>query len=130
MAKEAANQKAPRAPSPASRSRSRDLQQLSLHPISLPNGQMTKLKQFINKFDVLYSREASPWIGGVQTHTSSETPFPGTLGESEFYLAVLTRKQGTTGWVVRDFLIRLAGPILQGKVNKLKLSWRVVIGVC
>lgn len=29
------------------------------------NCQMTKLKQWCNKFDVLYSRETNPWIGSV-----------------------------------------------------------------
>ena len=32
---------------------------------------MTKLKQFSNEFDALYSRENNPWIEGVQCLTSS-----------------------------------------------------------
>lgn len=30
---------------------------------------------------------------------------------------------------VKDFLIRLIGPVFYGKVNYLKLSWRIVIGI-
>ena len=38
--------------------------------------QMTKLKQFSNKFTVPNSRENNLWIGGVQNLTSSGAPFP------------------------------------------------------
>ena len=36
---------------------------------------MAKLEQFSNKFDVLYSRENSPWIGAVQCLTSTSKKF-------------------------------------------------------
>ena len=41
---------------------------------------MTKLKQFGNEFDVLYSRESSPWTGEVQGLTAVE----GTLFLSHY----------------------------------------------
>lgn len=43
---------------------------------------MTKLKQFSNEFDVLYSRENNPWTGGTQGLTSSDTLCQRILGKS------------------------------------------------
>lgn len=54
---------------------------------------MTKLKQLTGKFDVLYSRENSPWIGrgvgGGYNASSAVEHCPGRiLGKSECYRAV------------------------------------------
>ena len=112
MAQGAANQKAPQAPSPASRSHPRNPQQLSLGPLSLPNGQMTKLKQFSNEFDVLFQGKTIHGLGEYRPTHAEEHSSRGTLGKDEFYLEVVAQKQGLIGWVARDFLIRLVGPIL------------------
>lgn len=45
--------------------------------------QMTKLKQFSNKFDVLYSRKPTPWDGRVHWLTSSGTLFQRDFGQEQ-----------------------------------------------
>lgn len=42
---------------------------------------MTKIMEFSNKFDVLYARENSPWIGGEQCLTSSRALFLRDAGQ-------------------------------------------------
>lgn len=37
---------------------------------------------------------------------------------------------GIIGQNFRDLLVRLTGPVSWGKVNQLKLNWKIVIGVC
>ena len=74
---------------------------------------MTKLKQFSNAFDVFYSRENSPWIGGAQCLTSGGALFPGNWGKSKFLWSVRRGNSDTghDGLGVRDFLLRLAHPV-------------------
>lgn len=45
---------------------------------------MSKPKQLSNVFDVVLSRESSPWIGEVQCLTSSGTLFLRDLGKENF----------------------------------------------
>ena len=69
---------------------------------------------------------------GVQCLTSSGALFGRDLGQ-ERVLQSIRRGNMETGhdWLGgQDFFTRLAGPIFQGKVNQLKLSWRTMIGVC
>ena len=47
------------------------------------NCQMPEIVEFSNKFDVLYSRENNPWIGGVKYLTSSGAFFPGGFGQEQ-----------------------------------------------
>jgi len=80
---------------------------------------MTTLKQFCSEFDVLYLREDSPCVEGVQHFISSETRFPRDFGKSACFRALEKTmwKQGMLGKEVRDLLIRLADSIIWGKVN-------------
>ena len=52
-----------------------------------------KLKQFCNKFDVLYLRENSSWMGGVQHLTSSGALSPGDFGQEHVLKKVYYHKQ-------------------------------------
>ena len=45
---------------------------------------MTKITQFSNQFDGLYSKEDNSRTGGVQASPSLERSSPGILGPSEF----------------------------------------------
>lgn len=54
---------------------------------------MTKLKQFSNKFDALYSRENNPWTGEYMASQAVKHSSQGILGKSEFY-RVLRRQCG------------------------------------
>lgn len=87
-----------------------------------------KTKQFSDEFDVHYSRENNPWIGGVQAYTSSKALFPKNVRQERVLFRSGNMEAGHDWLGVRDFLLKLAGPSLQGKVNQLKLSWRIVIG--
>lgn len=44
-----------------------------------------KLKQFTNEFDVLYSKENNPWIGGLQRHKLRSSLLAGLRAQREFY---------------------------------------------
>lgn len=74
-----------------------------------------KTNTFSNEFAVLYSRENSPWMGGVQNFTSSGRLFPGDFGRKlvlqKNSLGEAAWKQGMIGQEVRHFLVRLSGPI-------------------
>lgn len=61
--------------------------------------QMTKLRQFSNKLDVLCAKENNPWTGGVRCLTSGKALFPWDLGQGEFYRALQAAipKQGMIG---------------------------------
>lgn len=62
---------------------------------------MTKIIQFNNKFDVLYSRENNPWIGGVPCLTSTRVLFPKDFEQDQVVWSELyreaTQKQGMIG---------------------------------
>ena len=59
---------------------------------------MIKIKQFSSEFNVLYSRENNPWVGGVQGLTKGGAPFLRDL-RLEFHRALeaARRKQGMVG---------------------------------
>lgn len=67
-----------------------------------------------NKFDVLYSRETVHGLGEYSASLAVEHSYGKILGMSEFYRVLATRKQGTIGREVRDFLVRLVGPVFLG----------------
>lgn len=56
---------------------------------------MTKQRQFSNEFNVLYSRENNPWVGGGQYLISSGACFPRVLGQEQ--VAEASKKQGMIG---------------------------------
>lgn len=60
---------------------------------------MTKIKQFTNEFDVLYSRENSPRIGEHRTQNVTEHSPRGILDGRELagILGEARRKQGSIG---------------------------------
>lgn len=49
---------------------------------------MTKLEQFSSEFNVLYSRENSPWVEEIQCLARSEHSARGVLGKIKFYRAL------------------------------------------
>ena len=65
---------------------------------------MTKIIQFRNKFDVLYSSENNPGTMGAQFIISIGTPFPGDFGQK-----LICRTLEEANWP--EGLIRLAVPI-------------------
>lgn len=91
----------------------------------------TKIIQFSNKFDVLFLRVNNPWVEGVQCLTTAEHPSRGIYGKSEMYrkLEEATGEQHDCleGWGLPH---RAAGPIFYCKVSELKLSCRVMTGIC
>lgn len=59
---------------------------------------MIKLKQFSNEFDVLYSREDSPWMGECRAARAGEPSSWGIWGRSEFY-RMLEEASSTQGMI-------------------------------
>lgn len=87
---------------------------------------MTRLKQFSNEFDIHYSRENRPRIGGVQCPASSEAGFRRNWGQEQT-LPSTGRGNKETGqdWLaVWGFLTGSAGPIFggQGKLATAELE--------
>ena len=67
---------------------------------------MTKIIQFSNEFEVLYSRENSLWVGGVQFLTV-EYSCLGILDKWEFYRALEEATWKRYNWLEgQDFPIR------------------------
>lgn len=83
------------------------------------NCQMTKLKQFSDDFDLLYSRENSPWIGRVRCLTSSGVLFLRDFRQ-EWVLGTV-RRGSINGQKDGSFLAGLAGSVFYVKVRCLKL---------
>ena len=81
--------------------------------------QMTKLKQFSDDFDLLYSRKNSPWIGRVRCLTSSGELFLRDFRQ-EWVLGNV-RRGNISGQKDGSFLTGLAGSVFYGKVRCLKL---------
>lgn len=72
-------------------------------------------------------------IHGFGEYSTSQAVgrFPRDLGQESVYksLEQATWKQGLIGQEVWDFLIRLVGPIFQGKMIQLQSVWRTVLYV-
>lgn len=89
---------------------------------------MTKI-QFSDEFDIPYSRENYPWIGGAQC-LKQERLFWKDLGQEQ----VLQNARRGTVEIGHDGLrgqgFPYKGPVFQVKVTQLKLIWRIVIGAC
>lgn len=72
-------------------------------------------RQVGSEFDVLYSKENSPWIGGVQLFTAIEHSSGEILGKSKCYRAPEAATQKWQDWLLGDFLVRLVGPAFKGQ---------------
>ena len=59
---------------------------------------MTELEQFSSNFDVLNSRESSPWIRGVENLTRLQHFSWGILDKSEFYRVLEEAAQKWHDW--------------------------------
>ena len=58
-----------------------------------------KLKQFCNKFDVLYLRENNSWVGGVQHLTSSGALFLKVLGKNRVFECEERQREPGLDWL-------------------------------
>ena len=58
-----------------------------------------KLKQFCNKFDVLYLRENNSWMGGVQRLTSSGALFLKVLGKNRVFECEERQREPGLDWL-------------------------------
>ena len=82
-----------------------------------------KLKEVSTDFNVLYSRENNPWVGGVPHLTNNRVLYRRDLGQEP----VLGRPRRSRAWSPRRVGLPYKA-IFSGKVSWSKLSWKT--GVC